>query len=209
MLAHWTYVFLALIYRYQHSVRHHYGDVIMRRIASPITSLTIVYWTVYSGADKRKYHSLASLAFVRVIHRGPVNSPHKWSVTRKMFPFDVVIMQNDKHSHAAYWEQCVQYPHVSATQTGTVSSQPWEYRLHATKLCALHRHSFKKIVLASSTSRTRVLITWFWYLSAGQISQRRKEISNWGCWYFFLIFSSIPVYTSILFGITSNSPKKF
>ena len=26
------------------------------------------------------------------IHRGPVNSPHKWPVTRKMFPFDDVIM---------------------------------------------------------------------------------------------------------------------
>ena len=29
---------------------------------------------------------------VRGIHRGPVNSPHKWPVTRKMFPFDEVIM---------------------------------------------------------------------------------------------------------------------
>ena len=33
-----------------------------------------------------------SLAFVRGIHRGPMNSPHKWSVTRQMFPFDDVIM---------------------------------------------------------------------------------------------------------------------
>ena len=41
----------------------------------------------------RKYQSSASLAFVRGIHRGPVNCPHKWPVTRKMFPFDDVIMQ--------------------------------------------------------------------------------------------------------------------
>ena len=34
----------------------------------------------------------ASLVFVRGIHRSPVNSPHKWPVTRKMFPFDDVIM---------------------------------------------------------------------------------------------------------------------
>ena len=27
------------------------------------------------------------------IHRGPVNSPHKWPVTRKMFPFNDVIMR--------------------------------------------------------------------------------------------------------------------
>ena len=70
----------------------HYNDVIMRAIASQITNLTIVYSTVYSGADQRKHESSASLAFVRGIHRGPVNSPHKWPVTRKVFPFDDVIM---------------------------------------------------------------------------------------------------------------------
>ena len=71
---------------------HHYYDVIMDAIASQITSLTIVYSTVYSDADQSKHQSSASLAFVRGIHRGPVNSPHKWPVTRKMFPFDEVIM---------------------------------------------------------------------------------------------------------------------
>ena len=70
----------------------HYDDVIMGAIASQITSLTIVYSTVYSGADQSKHQSSASLAFVWGIHRGPVNSPHKWPVTRKMFPFDDVIM---------------------------------------------------------------------------------------------------------------------
>ena len=52
----------------------------------------IVYSTVYSGVDHRKHQSPASLAFVRGIHRGPVNSPHKWPVTRTLFPFDDVIM---------------------------------------------------------------------------------------------------------------------
>ena len=70
----------------------HYNDVIMEAIASQITSLTIVYSIVYSEADQRKHQSSASLAFVWGIHRGPVNSPHKWPVTRKMFPFDDVIM---------------------------------------------------------------------------------------------------------------------
>ena len=64
----------------------------MGTMVSQITRLTIVYSTVYSGADQRKHQSSASLAFVWGIHRGPVNSPHKGPVTRKMFPFDDVIM---------------------------------------------------------------------------------------------------------------------
>ena len=71
---------------------HHYDDVIMTMPASQITSLTVVYSIVYSGVNQRKHQSSASLAFVREIHRGPVNFPHKWPVTRKMFPFDDVIM---------------------------------------------------------------------------------------------------------------------
>ena len=71
----------------------HYCDVIMGPIASQITSLTTVYSIVYSDADQRKHQSSMSLAFVQGIHRGPVNSPHKWPVTRKMFPFDDVIMR--------------------------------------------------------------------------------------------------------------------
>ena len=59
-------------------------DVIMGAMASQITSITIVYSTVYSGADQIKHQSSASLAFVRGIHRWPVNSPHKWQVTRKI-----------------------------------------------------------------------------------------------------------------------------
>ena len=76
------------------SSQSHYDDVIMGSVASQITSLTIVYSAVYSGANQRKQQSSASLAFVRGIHRWPVNSPHKWPVTRKLFPFDDVIMQS-------------------------------------------------------------------------------------------------------------------
>ena len=55
----------------------HYNDVIMGAMASQIISLTIVYSIVNSGADQRKHQSSASLAFVRGIHRWPVDSPHK------------------------------------------------------------------------------------------------------------------------------------
>ena len=71
---------------------YHYNTVIMGAIASQITSLTTVYSILYSDADETKHQSYAPLAFVRGIHRGPVNSPHKWPVTRKMFPFDDVIL---------------------------------------------------------------------------------------------------------------------
>ena len=49
-----------------------YNNVIMGAMASQITSLTIVYSTVYSGADQRKHQSSASIASVRGIHRWPV-----------------------------------------------------------------------------------------------------------------------------------------
>ena len=58
----------------------------------------IVYSTIYSDADRRKHQSSASLAFVRGNHWGPVNFPHKWSVTRKMLPFDDVIMKYQNFS---------------------------------------------------------------------------------------------------------------
>ena len=64
----------------------------MTMLASQITSLPVVCSIVYSDVNQRKHQSSASLAFVREIHRGPVNFPHKWPVTRKMFPFDDVIM---------------------------------------------------------------------------------------------------------------------
>ena len=108
----------------------------MGAIASQITSLTIVYSIVYSDADQRKHQSSASLAYVRVIHRGPVNFPHKWPVTRKMFPLDDVIMNYGlqlKHFilpdaiwqvskinsilsiifHAIYWAMYIQLTHLS------------------------------------------------------------------------------------------------
>ena len=93
----------------------------MSTMASLITSLTIVYSTVYSGGDQRKYQSSASLALVRVIHRWPVNSPHKGPVTRKMFPFDDVIM-------ILIWGILVEGPNVGSTNAYNLYLYPnWEY----------------------------------------------------------------------------------
>ena len=91
--------------------QNHYNDIIMSTIVSQITSLTIVYLTVCSGTDQRKHQSSASMVFVWGIHRWPMNSPHKWPVMRKMFPFDDVIMMSDlilspvtdRHTYSDHW----------------------------------------------------------------------------------------------------------
>ena len=90
----------------------HYDDVIMTMLASQITSLTVVYSIVYTGVNQRKHQSSAWLAFVREIHRGPVNFPHKWPVTRKMFPFDDVIMWSSVSGTTwflAIWTSTIKY----------------------------------------------------------------------------------------------------
>ena len=71
----------------------HYIDVIMSAMASQTTGVSIICSTVCSGADQRKHQSSASLAFVRRLHRWPMDSHHKGPVMRKMFPFDDVIME--------------------------------------------------------------------------------------------------------------------
>ena len=69
-----------------------------------ISGFMIVCSTVCSGVDGKKHQSSsASLAFVSGIHRWPVNSPHKGQVTRKMFPFDDVIMGNE----------CIKFLHLA------------------------------------------------------------------------------------------------
>ena len=77
-------------------------------VATQITSLIIVYSIVYSGADQRKHQTPTSLAFVWEIHWSPVNSPHKWPVPQKMFPFDDVIMQSLQVAYVD-WHICNLY----------------------------------------------------------------------------------------------------
>ena len=72
----------------------HYIDVIMSAIASEITSLAIVYSTVYSVSDQRKKTKLCVTILCEGNSPVTVNSPHEGPVARKMFPFDDVIMHN-------------------------------------------------------------------------------------------------------------------
>ena len=103
----------------------------MGTIASQITSVTIVYSTVYSDVDQRKYQSSASLAFVRGIHRRPVNSPHKWPVTRKMFPFDDVIVPT-------IFEAIFQLERIPFMYLCGTGSKLW----HSVKYIPLNMHTF-------------------------------------------------------------------
>ena len=88
-------VFRTFIYTYDCYVmsgKYEYCQGDVREMSGNFNDACCYEPCVYSDADQRKHQSSASLAFVRGNHRGPVNSPHKWPVKRKMFPFDDVIM---------------------------------------------------------------------------------------------------------------------
>ena len=74
----------------------------MGTMSSQITSLTIVYSTVYSGADQRKHQSSASLAFVWGIHRGPDEFPPQ--------------MASDGENVSIWWRHHDEHDRVGAEQ---------------------------------------------------------------------------------------------
>ena len=89
---------------------NHYDDVIMGATASQITSLTIVYSTVYSDADQSKHQSPASLAFVygeftvdRWIPRTKVQLRgkcfHLMTSLCKVIIYSVDKLEQQKHMH--------------------------------------------------------------------------------------------------------------
>ena len=106
-------VFMMNYTKCMNSVQYHYRDVIMSTMASQITSVSIVYSTVCTGPDQRKHQRSVSLAFVRGIHQWPVNSLHKGPVTRKIFPYDDVIMSYN--IPALTWPHLVPTSHASTS----------------------------------------------------------------------------------------------
>ena len=83
---------------------YHYIDVMMPKMACRITSLTVVYSTVYSDADQRKHHSSVSLAFVWGIHRDRCIPRTKGQLRGKCF-----------HSMTSSWhtKACTVYRYIS------------------------------------------------------------------------------------------------
>ena len=127
----------------------------MTMLASQITSLAVVYSIVYSGVNQRKHQSSASLAFVREIHRGPVNFPHKWPVTRKMFPFDDVIMCN----HSSSWIYMIAADNLAPIRCQSKRSLCWRHNdqngvsNHQPHGCLLNRLFRRR---SNKTSKLRV-----------------------------------------------------
>ena len=124
---------------------YHYSDVIITTIASQITSLTVVYSAVYLDADQRKLQSSASLAFAQGIHRWPVNSPCKGPVTRKMFPFDDVIMCSN--CYIEEWDAMI---HPYANLSGSLAKPPLTWMMkHVPQqtLEAITHHAITSIAL--------------------------------------------------------------
>ena len=65
----------------------------MTTMASQITSLTIVFSTVYSRRRSKKISKLRVTGLCAGNSPGPVNSRHKGPLTRKLVPFDDVIIR--------------------------------------------------------------------------------------------------------------------
>ena len=126
---------------------NHYNDLIMSVMASQITVISIVYLTVSSGADQIKHQSFVSLAFVRGIHQWQENSPHKAPVTRKMFPFDDVIIKSTLDQLMAWCRQ-VTNPFLEPILAQNL------YR-HMT---SLGHNAFNRYV------QIVVCYSWYWYL---------------------------------------------
>ena len=130
----------------------YYSDVIMGTMASQITSLTIVYSTVYSGADQRKHQSSTSLAFVRENHRWPVISPHKCPVTRKCFH---LMTSSWRH-----WEPVKAKNAVCGKQPVYISNSNTYILMEV----ARHGSEMNNVVGITRipTTQTRVYLLWHW-----------------------------------------------
>ena len=97
-------------------INSYYNNVIISAKAPQISGLMVIFSTVYSDADQRKYQSSASLAFVRGIHRWPVYDPQKKASNAEKFPFDDVIMIHSWFMNMAQWFQTKNDDQLTSTK---------------------------------------------------------------------------------------------
>ena len=126
-------------------------------MASQITSLMIVYSTAYSGVHQRKHQSYASLAFVRGIHRWPVNSPHERASNAE----NVSIWWRHHAMCHGHYRMCIKFSFpVGFFMIKIHTSAGWEF-VHIT----LQRR-YMSVIVSQTTSNSIVCST-VW--SGGQI----------------------------------------
>ena len=139
-----------------HEAWRHYFDVIMTTVASQITSLTIVYSTVYSDADQRKHQSSASLAFVWGIHRDRWIPRTKGQLRGKCFH----LMTSSWHSKYQLWAHLrVQEHRTNVTPQYQCFTFSWRQRSTNFILCWHHNTSLEKAPLATMAKWTNE--NWF------------------------------------------------
>ena len=152
--------------------RCHCCDEIMDAMASQITSLTSFYSTHYLGTDQRKHQSSASLDFVWGIHWWPVNSPHKWPVTRTMLPFDDVIMHCEYDKEAiTTLVVCGMYLAVHTLSSPSINLKPLRPICYRDVICmhVLNEILVKRFFLSIKNQRCQKRKTYHqicWILSA-------------------------------------------
>ena len=179
----------------------HYSDVIIGTMASQITSLMIVYSTGYSGADQRKHQSSPSLAFVRGIYGWPVDSPHIGPVTRKMFPFDDVIMVNEMRHGAV----TVTLPR----HTGNIRQVILQWRHNEPYDISNHQHIdclLKRLFWGTSKKTSKLRVTGLYKgnppVTGGFPSQRASNPKN-------ISFDDVIIYHPFIWLVLSFQLKLF
>ena len=132
----------------------------MSVMAHQITGVSMVCTTVCSGADQTKHQSSASLAFMRGIRRWSVNSPHKGPVTRKIFPFDDVIMFKQRKS-TQWFQRCTfrniwtsypqEFPHHDDVTKWKYFPRYWHFMrgIHRSLVNSLHKSQWRGTLMFS------------------------------------------------------------
>ena len=155
--------------------------------------------SICSGADQRKHQSSASLAFVREIHRWPVDSPHKGPIMRKMIQFYDIMCHGSIQSGLGMFQSWlgVMYENHSPRDLGNEKKPGWRVMgfvmLKAHGICISHimlspdKKSFimvdslkKYVVICGKTSHTywfRFKWPLYWLISQ-EISSKYLKIQN-------------------------------
>ena len=128
----------------------HYSDVIMSAMAFQITGVSIVCSAICSGGDQRKHQSSLSLAFVMGFHRWPHNGP----VTRKMLPFDDVIMG---HAQSTLLPTKRLPPYFRNLEESMITHWGWD------KMAAIVQKTFSNALSWIKMNELRLKFHWFFF----------------------------------------------